>query len=158
MRQRIQIGLTDRQTDRLASQTETHEAGHGQQRISSCCSSRPDVFFSHISVRFLWHNVDSPVEPTVPNPNPSPTPSHPHSAVSYMEWIFLLLLIFLWFQCEFFLCAFPSGFVELKNWCENSKGVASVCASVCLCVCLCVCVRVLRNYFVCKIMRIAYAC
>lgn len=78
MRQRIQIGLTDRQKDRpkdrLASQTERHEAGHGQQRISSCCSSRPDVFFSHISVRFLWHNVDSPVEPTAPNPNPSPTP------------------------------------------------------------------------------------
>lgn len=141
MRQRIQIGLTDRRTDGQTRQTERHEAGHGQQRISSCCSSRPDVFFSHISVRFLWHNVDSPVEPTAPNLNPSPTPCHsppPPLCCLIYGMDFFVVADFSLVSVRCFLCAFPSGFVELKNWCENSKGVASVCACVYVCACVCV--------------------
>lgn len=87
------------------------------------------MFFSHISVRFLWPNDDSR------QPGSQPLPAQPRSALSctflcihsYMKWILLLLLLLL----LIFILFFASGFVELKNWCENSKGVASACAGCC---------------------------
>lgn len=72
------------------------------------CSNRADVFFSHISVRFLWRSAESrqAAIPTCP-----PALFFPY--------------IHIWNGF------FASGFVELKNWCENSKGVASVCVGCC---------------------------
>lgn len=92
MRQRIQIGLTDRRTRQAAREADGQTDGADSQTWSwpwagfrgAAASTGPDVFFSHISVRFLWHNVDSPVEPVPqtllrlqlpPLPTPGSTPA-----------------------------------------------------------------------------------
>lgn len=134
MRQRIQIGLTDEPTaDWPCDWGFSSAHSHLHPRMVFFPTFTPlhfhlqDVFFSHISVRFPWNADDSP------SPQPPKTPS-------YMRGLRGILFFLPWLLFYFQRFLFPSGFVELKNWCENSKGAASVWVMWAL-VCECVCAR-----------------
>lgn len=104
----------NRQTDRLASHTARQRDRQTDKEtdmklatgsrgfraaapVGRMCFSRTSACVSYGTTLIVLSSQQFPT-PTLSLPLPLPSAS----TVSYMEWIFLLLLIFLWFQCVFF--------------------------------------------------------
>lgn len=150
MRQRIQIGLTDEPTaDWPCDWGFSSAHSHLHPRMVFFPTFTPlhfhlqDVFFSHISVRFPWNADDSP------SPQPPKTPSYMRGVKGHS--LFSSLAAVLFSALPFFQAGLSSWKIGVKI--QKELRVCELCERLCVSVCV---QGVLRNYFVCKIMRIAY--